>query len=165
MGTQGVASLLVMVSAGVALGCSGTNAEEEERQHWTRTVHRAEEIWHEKAPANYVFVQAFSCFCDDTLPVRIVVENGLVASATFADGTPAPARRALTIDGYFSVIKDWIGRNPDELEMTYDETLGFPREITVDFFTKAVDDENGFSISCFSANPADLESACPLSRQ
>jgi hypothetical protein len=164
MGNQGVASLLVMVSA-VALGCSEPSAEEEPRQHRTRTVQRAEEIWHEKAPASYVFVQAFSCFCQDTLPARIVVENGLVASATFPDGTAAPARRALTIDGYFAVIKEWIARNPDEIEMTYDETLGFPREITVDFFKNAVDDENGFSISCFAANPTDLASACPLSRQ
>ena len=149
----------------VALGCSGESAEDEERQRRTSELQRAEEIWHDKAPANYVFVQAYSCFCADTLPARIVVENGLVTAATFADTRQVPEARALTIDGYFDMIKGWIARNPDKLDASYDGTWGFPREVNADFDSDGIDDEKAFTISCFSASPTDLASACPVARQ
>jgi hypothetical protein len=150
---------LLAIGIGMAaLGCSGDDGDEREERH--ETLDRALQSWRTKAPASYVFVQAYSCFCADTLPARIVVENGRVVSATLSNGMTASAERALTIDGYFGVVEDWIDRNPDKLAITYDQSWGFPAQVDADFHSDGIDDEKSMSISCFAQAPFE-SNACP----
>ena len=150
---------LVAMGIGMAaLGCSGDDGGEREQRH--ETLDRARQNWLTKAPASYVFVQAYSCFCEDTSPARIVVQNGQVVSATLGNGMPASEQRALTMEGYFGVVEGWIDRNPDKLEMTYDQNWGFPAQVDADFHSDGIDDEKSLSISCFAPAPFE-SSACP----
>jgi len=157
-----VGSLLAMGIGAASLGCSGDDDDASAGRR--ETLERAQQTWQEKAPESYVFAQSYSCFCPDSLPARIVVVNGQVVSAVLSDGSPAPERRALTIDGYFDVVSKWIDRNPDKLEMAYDKNWGFPAQIDADFDTRSIDDEQSLSISCFVPG-TDEQSACPLQQR
>ena len=108
------------------------------------------ERWTENAPSHYRYVQDEWAFADSVGPVRIEVLDGEIVSAVVVEtDEPAPDERALTIDDLFDMVQDEIDEDPYDLDVVYDEDLGFPATVDVDPIKNAMDDEHGFSAEQF----------------
>ncbi len=69
-------------------------------------------------------------------------------------GKPAERRyfeKYDTVDKLFLVVDDALKRKAAEISVTYDETLGFPKSIKIDYIKLAIDDEIAFNITGFQA--------------
>ena len=108
------------------------------------------ELWNATAPSHYRYVQDEWAFADSVGPVRIEVLDGEIVSAVIVETEkPAPESRALTIEDLFDMVQDEIDHEPDDLEVEYDDELGFPSSVDVDPIENAMDDEHGFSAEEF----------------
>ncbi|NNM29924.1 MAG: hypothetical protein HKO57_10395, partial [Akkermansiaceae bacterium] len=58
-----------------------------------------------------------------------------------------------TIDDWFDQLKRIIDQDPYQLEVTYDPVHGFPASAMVDRSVQIADDEEGWSIQNFQAQP------------
>ena len=115
---------------------------------------RAKAIWNASAIPNYEYVVANQCFCGfGGVPVRIVVENGVVTSMTIlASGQPVPPTAASAyhdINGLFLVIDDAIRRNAAVISAEYSPVYGFPSSVFIDYVRSAADEEFGFEVQSF----------------
>lgn len=131
-------------------------------------VESAREKWENANISHYRFNLSIGCFCVYTpdMPLVIEVNNGKVLSMQFQSGKEidvnnlAYFQRFATIDKLFDEIEnsfkpqeDATGNKADEMKVSYDETYGFPTQISVDFIKDAVDDELGLTISNFEKLP------------
>ena len=89
------------------------------------------------------------------VPVRIVVRNGVIESATLlegrASGTPVPPGgmySVLTIDSLFDTIESALSQPAWSMNAKYDANLGYPREFDASY-TDTPDDYFSASIRAY----------------
>lgn len=119
--------------------------------------------WDALTATKYAYDYNTSCFCGgiDALPARIVIENNVITEVldiqtgqakTYGNSTPIIDSLSGTIikkvDELFDIIED-ARKDADDLEVTFDETNGFPTLISIDWIEDAVDDEISYTISNF----------------
>ena len=110
----------------------------------------ARELWGQNEPTHYRYVQDEWAFSDSVGPVRIeVLDREIVSAVIVETGEPAPAERELTIEDLFDMVQDELDNEPDDIEVAYDDELGFPASVDVDPIENAMDDEHGFSAEQF----------------
>jgi len=109
--------------------------------------------WAEHGPASYTYIGQWQCFCmtDWTAQVLVEVRNGEVVSVRFADTgnkaeVPDPERFG-TMERMFEYVQDAIDRGAARIDADYDDVLGFPREVFIDYDEMMADEEQGFFIS------------------
>lgn len=96
--------------------------------------------WEAAGIRSYQFRYSRDCFCPPEIyrDKNIVVENGVVVSATYVDdGSPVPLDfldDLPTINDLFDQIQDFISRPPSWhagyfIEYKYDDALGYPKSI------------------------------------
>jgi Family of unknown function (DUF6174) len=104
--------------------------------------------WDAANVLDYQYRMQRGCFCppDLTEPGIVKVRDGAIESVESPDGLSLldPADY-LTIDGLFDVIQDAIDASADAIQATYDETLGVPLSISIDYLLPAADDEISYS--------------------
>ncbi len=111
--------------------------------------------WTAGRPASYQFSLVVGCFCptEVTRKVVIVVNGTTVVSRNYADdGTPVAAQFASSfpsIDGLFDIVVDARNRRAAQSDATFDGTLGYPIQISLDYELRAADDELYFTLSDF----------------
>jgi hypothetical protein len=79
---------------------------------------------------------------------RIRVIDSKVASASPVEGEHyllPNIDKAVTVDGVFKLVRTDQER-ADAVKVTYDETWGFPAQVSVDAIKGAIDDEYGYSV-------------------
>ena len=100
--------------------------------------------WQAVRPAEYTYVLQRSCFCGRTGRFQIDVRGDTIAGVTHRDtGEALPATEwpgFEAVDGVFDLLEDAL-RDADEVRVVYEATMGYPREIDIDHFREAVDDE------------------------
>ncbi len=120
----------------------------------------AERRWGSGGLVNYRYTLEITCFCVAPANEQLVVEvrNGATARITTAAGgqevSSDQARRAGTIPGLFEIVRDAHGRGADEVNVTYDEALGYPTRIRIDEHARAADDEAVYQVSDLAEIPA-----------
>ena len=62
---------------------------------------------------------------------------------------PAP-ERFVPIEGLFALIQNAITQNAARIEVSYDETYGYPAELFIDYDERMADEEDRFTISSFT---------------
>ena len=130
--------LLVVFSGcliGDIFGSGDQNELDENRQKWL-----------DAGITNYTYRQDRSCFCGFAGPADVTVLNGEIVSVRsfWPDTTDvAPNNFDIfdTVNGLFSTIDDAIDQNAHQLDVTYDEQLGFPTMIAIDYIENTIDDE------------------------
>lgn len=154
--------LLFIVLSIMLAACSATAPKSE--------VERAREKWENANISHYRFNLFLGCFCAFTqdMPLIVEVKDGQVVSMQYQSGKDIEAgnleyfQRFTTFDKLFTEIEngfqskgseDTAGSKADEVKVTYDETYGFPTQISIDFIKDAVDDELGLTISNFEKLP------------
>lgn len=129
-------------------------------------LRQARAQWASESPATYSFVFRRSCFCGTEFvrAVRIVVADGTVVSAVFADdGSPiqTPLAEVPTIPDLFDEIEAAIASRADRMDVAYDEAYGYPVDVSIDFIEQAIDDEMFFQVSEFDVLSPPLRTARP----
>ena len=149
---------LALLLAGCNILDSGTEDELEDRRR----------RWDQLALTDYTFDFIRSCFCGgpagDT--IRLVVRGDTVVSAINLDPLnsqqPLPQLWRVTIDQLFVELQQAIDRDADELDIEFDPQYHYPRNVSIDFVKRAIDDEMAFKITRFELLPQPQQSAHPL---
>jgi hypothetical protein len=146
---QAIVHLASIVSlallASLAQGCSIT--EPSARVVDSLELSRNRQRWTSAQLHDYEFDYQLSCFClpEATEPVHIVVRGDVVASVVRRrDGLPAGARYGgwPRVDELFADVSRLLAQNAARLDVTYDPTYGYPREIIADVDFMTADDES-----------------------
>ena len=111
--------------------------------------------WSSTGISNYQYTFQRICFCpaDDTAKVSITVYNNSVDSIRrVSDGKLIkPSSTGIyTIKQLFSLIQDADNKGADRLSVTYDDELGYPTSIDIDYEKALADDEVSIKISGLS---------------
>lgn len=124
-----------------------------------------QEKWDALQDEDYSFDLSISCFCIQSSygPVTVVVKGDTVnallnvnTGLDLIDETDSTLVFAKwknlypSIDGLFEVVESAIDDNADKLEVSYDETFGYPNSIDIDWYKNAVDDEIGYTVISLS---------------
>ncbi len=125
-----------------------------------RELSAAQSRWRDSQVSHYRYNLTVACFCGFTqrMPLTVEVEDGLMRSMVFNDGTPVPPdqlqwfSRYSTIDALFDFTKETL-RTADKINVEYDSTYGFPSKVQIDFYTDAVDDELALEVANFQPLP------------
>ena len=140
--------VLTACAAGVA---SGSQTE----------IGQNREKWQNTNVSHYRYHLSISCFCvfSQDMPLIIEVQDGEVVSMEFQSGNEIDPSlhetfdKYATIDRLFAELEADINGAADVVTATYDETYGFPKEVTIDFIQEATDDELYLSLSNFESLP------------
>ncbi len=145
---------LMILAAALLLSACGLTGSEFDRQ-------RA--AWDEQAVAHYRFTVTVQCFCPfANVPVTYEVLDGQVVNTSVGpevDLGGATLEQVTSMTGDFDTVEKlfvYVGRalnEADKVEVIYDETFGFPAQVSVDWIEMAVDDEFAFSVTGFEALP------------
>ena len=108
--------------------------------------------WRDHGYVDYDYVVSNQCFCVlGGVPVRVVVRGNQVVSALYAStGQPLAANVAGwygTIEGLFAMIDRAIAARAASIRASYDQALGYPADVFVDYVTNAADEEAGFRVT------------------
>lgn len=112
--------------------------------------HRA--TWDAKHPVAYRFTVGVGCFCPQSVTgpwiITARVDTREVRPATPDGEQPLSSEMPPDVEGVFTKAKDALAK-ADQVEITYDETWGFPTRVSIDWIKDAVDDEESFTIGGF----------------
>lgn len=101
---------------------------------------------------SYVFESSQAYFIVEE-PIVVTVTNDVVTSAFFTpSGVMVSAERLAsmrTIDGHFDIVQNAIDEDAVFLNVSYDDTFGFPADIAVDYREEVADDEISYFIRNF----------------
>lgn len=118
-----------------------------------------EKLWDSKNISNYNFTLQRNCFCpeDRRGPVNIQVRNGVPTSvvypATGAAADPSFFSDIDTIEELFGKLKGAYKEKAARVDVTYDTVNGFPLTIYIDVSELMADEEQGYNVTNFTANP------------
>ena len=97
-----------------------------------RATAKAKDLWVEEGLTSYAFVASRSCEClrEATGPVRIVVENSHLVSATMvATGAAVDTALWFDINALFTLIESELNAQPSLLEVSFDPSWGYPTRV------------------------------------
>ena len=136
-----VATLMLVFTA--LAGCSDLFSP-----NATSRLNENRDKWHQWGSTTYTFTLSQSCFCAITGPVRVVVSNGVVVTATqISSGQAVDIRFVSTIESLFDFIERGIANHSAVLDVTYDPARGYPVRIVSDGSRLAADDEVTYDVS------------------
>ena len=118
-------------------------------------LQQAQARWASSGIADYAYIGAWTCFCPEEYraDTQVTVDGGSVTDVSSADPgfdtIPAP-ERFVPVEGLFALIQEAIDENASRIEVSYDETHGYPVELFIDHDARMADEETRFSISSFT---------------
>ena len=153
--------LLFTFFALVVAACSSAAQAGGDQSGNQTEIERNLEKWRDANVSHYRYQLNISCFCAfrGDMPLVIEVMDGKVVSMEYESGKEIdPANRELfdkfaTIDRIFKEVEAGLAGAADEVKVTYDETYGYPVDITIDYMKEATDDELYLTVSNFEALP------------
>lgn len=109
-----------------------------------RELKKARAAWRGLGIRDYRMTVRRGCFCIGPFQNRITVR----------DGKPAGLSGGLwygprTVPGMFKIIDEAIVRRVADIDVRYDNRLGYPAEVSIDYIALAVDDEITYRITSF----------------
>ena len=139
---------LLMAAVLLLAGCWPFSPSDRNRD----ALEGAQRKWQDRGYTSYEFRVQRSCFCAPpaTAPLLVRVQDGQAVSVTNAD-TGAPATPTigmpLTVDALFAIVDDAIDREAATLTVTYDDALGYPLNIAIDYDQRIADEEAYYTAS------------------
>jgi hypothetical protein len=120
----------------------------------------ARDKWQDAGISHYRFNLNISCFCIFTqdMPLIIEVQDGEVVSMEYQSGNEIDPsnlelfERYATIDRIFAELETALVE-ADSVTVEYDETYGFPTQVSIDLDQQMADEETYLTISDFEALP------------
>jgi hypothetical protein len=141
-----IASLTTVCLVAAACSVSGPDEEEDPLAGLTAAI----QAWQASGISDYEL--AMRRTCGECLPisalavvVRVSGGEKTVSLASNGEAVEAPPHTYPDVEGLFDLIEDMVLAGA-EVEVDYDDELGFPRSISVDPVPDAIDDEFGYVI-------------------
>lgn len=109
----------------------------------------ARQRWQDADMDGYRMTLQRVCFCpvpDYTGPFAVTVRDGEVASVLL-QGAGVDAERGMSVDALFALIDDAYDRGAVEVEVKFDDELGYPTSIGIDYDFQMADEEIGYRVS------------------
>jgi hypothetical protein len=112
--------------------------------------------WERSNISTYTYTTSWHCFCmrEYVAQVSVKVVDGEVVEVNFIDPSlvevPKPGR-FVTIDGLFDHLQNALDQDAFNISATYDDQLGYPVEVFVDYDQGIVDEELGFTVGSLRA--------------
>jgi hypothetical protein len=106
--------------------------------------------WSSKAVKNYQYDFQRICFCVPayTKPVKITAREGVAAQIEHADTGEAVDKAKFelyyTVAELFDYIQAAIDKKAHSIKVVYDDELGYPTSVEIDYIENAMDDEMRF---------------------
>ena len=120
------------------------------------------EKWQSKNPSYYTFTIDRQCFCPrGNFPAKIEIEDDNIARVLDPDtgepipedslGTPSLTYSDVypTINDLFELLEEAIDNNADRIDVSYNQRIGYPVKIYIDYSTSTVDEEISYEISSY----------------
>jgi Family of unknown function (DUF6174) len=152
--------LASMAGLAMALSMAGCDLiEPDDRVEAARELARAHALWTDAGVEGYQLSLFRTCFCPREYqgPVSLTVVGDSVTAAVYeATGEPVPADRMPvfpTVAGLFEVLAEALASRAERVEVTYDATLGYPRDLFIDVELSIADEEFGFTATLSRALP------------
>jgi hypothetical protein len=148
-----IRNLLVCGVMMLPAGCLPTEPGELE------ALRRNVERWEARGLSSYqVVLQRATCEClpEWLVPIRLTVRDHEVQSVInlqTGDTVTTELYHAMTVDELFALVENALTQNAYRVSVRYDEVLGYPRSIFIDYDREAVDDE--LSITAQELGPVD----------
>jgi hypothetical protein len=119
----------------------------------------ARDKWQDAGISHYRFNLNISCFCIFTqdMPLIIEVQDGEVVSMEYQSGNEIDPsnlelfERYATIDRIFAELETALVE-ADSVTVEYDETYGFPTQVSIDLDQQMADEEIYLTISDFDTH-------------
>ena len=91
---------------------------------------QAQELWLSKGIDSYSYTQTRSCFClpEHLGPNKLIIENDLIVSVDGELFDVSIHQGYLTINQSFKYIMNNLENDPEEFNLEFDLTYGFPRK-------------------------------------
>lgn len=148
--------ILFILLAVVLTACSAASAATEVPSEFEG----ARQKWQDAGISHYRFKVAIGCFCIFTqdMPLIIEVQDGEVVSMEYQSGNEIDPsnlelfNRYATVDAIFVELEKALV-DADSVTVEYDETYGFPTQVSIDFDQQAADEEIYLTISDFEVLP------------
>jgi len=134
----------------IGVGCGGSISGPEDAMSTESLQNRL--LFLSAVGSSYSYFYENSCACsrEALQPVAIEVLNGVIQSVVVrADGTSIPSARwgnFLTVLDVFAKVDAALAGGADFVQATYDVTLGYPRDVHIDFAERVGIDDIGYSI-------------------
>jgi Family of unknown function (DUF6174) len=110
----------------------------------------AEAMWKRAPLRSYEYTLHYGAFVVDTecesLTLRTRVVNGLVMRTA---GCQTLRSSYSSVPMIFQFLKETLATHPDKIEVTFDETMGYPVSVFVDPKSDITDDEFHFEVTDF----------------
>lgn len=136
-----------MVVVALCASCGGPTGPTEEQAQLSENRER----FRATVGNSYRYDYQNVCFCgpDTRREVVVTVVNGVRTSVSAIDGTSIPRENwvdYLTVEEVFDAIAQALAEEAASVRVTYDDALGYPRDVFIDFDERIADEERGFSI-------------------
>lgn len=107
--------------------------------------------WQSVGFTNYTYRVDRACFCGFGGLAEIEVRNGVIVAVTQVNDGAAVEPEFLefydTVEDLFDLIEAAIAREPQVLNVEYDDQLGYPTSIELDYAFNVADDELTVTVS------------------
>lgn len=112
--------------------------------------------WAQRAPASYSITMRRGCEClpETVGPATVTVSNGAISVHYTATGAAVPKVYVGVfpdVEGLFDLIESAQKNNYDEVDVEYDQELGYPKTISIDINKQTIDDEFGIYVQEFKS--------------
>jgi len=140
---RGTALLFVIIALA---SCSGL-AQETHVKLPSDNYHDNLQRWQQAGWQDYDISYQRQCFClpEHLRPLRVELRRGKITNAVYADDgsalDPEINYWLKSVDDWFELISEAILLPAAEIQVSYDEKLGFPVSIFIDYHKRIADDE------------------------
>ena len=113
----------------------------------------ARERWEAAGLDAYAMTLRRVCFCptpDYTGPFEVEVRGGELASVRL-EGAAVDDERGMTVEALFDLVQDAYDRDAYRITVEYDERLGYPVSVDIDYDAQMADEEIGYAVSGLEA--------------
>lgn len=138
-------SLLLLLLGFV--NCDSSKESVPEPSEWEQ----AKALWQRQAIQNYTITQQIVCYCIEsyTRPRTLEVQNGQLFTVNGETYNPDHHPEAYSIDAFFELLEQNLGREPHQTTLVFDETYGYTTHAYFDFEEMIADEEIGFYFTGF----------------
>ncbi len=117
---------------------------------WQTELDLNRQLWESRAIERYHIEHRWICFCPQEYValVDISVQDGAIVDIKFAEGWSGGGEPVIaqyhTVAGLFDIIQDAIDRKAYNVTVEYDQELGFPSDVYINYDARTADEEMGF---------------------
>lgn len=139
-----------LVAAALLAGCDGGRLLVPTGQT-TKDLIAASALWKTQGFSRYEFTLVRSCFCVDVQPMRVTVNDGVVASVR-PEISMVPLPQAEwswypSIERLFVITAEELARPAATVDAEFDSVRGFPHRIYIDRYANMADDEVMYTVT------------------